>query len=575
MSFPSPSAWGALHFARRHWRLVLATVGVALVAAAALAILTRLGQPGVLADFPSWLPRGDATDRFAPIATSRAATIADQQTLLRATAVVLAILSGLALAGLGVIRAGRQGHDTAIHRAVGASRRVLRTAAGLEAACVVVLVTIAAAALATFGWSWAERTWPGSPGSAPLAASALALLPIGAAIVATLWSGRVGSARRIHAPSGPPLELHVAGLLLGVGAAAVAAALLLAPNVVRRPVTTLQLMHLRADRSPPATIAALLSDLAPGLALASAGTELGLGAVEQATTDCGECRIGSLPARFLTPRVVTFAASPDTFGAIGARLLAGRLLTPEDAQASEPVVVVNRALAANGFEAAGAVGRRLLLDAEGSRWYRVVGVVDTPTPTGFGAAQLPAEQAWFALPQRPAAFMTVMGRPGVTLPADALVVGAGAEVLERTSLAALARVEASRLRWLHTLLLLAGATALGVAALTAGLLVAGWLAAVRPEVGVRRSVGATRARIVRELGAHLARMAAIATLGAVVAGSGFRAKLAEIAGPQLAWSPAQLLVVLAAMWCVAVALAALPATALLRWSPSRLLSAES
>ncbi|MCB9505399.1 MAG: hypothetical protein H6692_04565, partial [Gemmatimonadales bacterium] len=154
MSFPSPSVWGALHFARRHWRLVLATVGVALVAAAALDILTRLGQPGVLADFPSWLPRGDATDRFAPIATSRAATIADQQTLLRATSVVLAILSGLALAGLGVIRAGRQGHDTAIHRAVGASRRVLRTAAGLEAACVVVLVTTAAAALATFGWSW-------------------------------------------------------------------------------------------------------------------------------------------------------------------------------------------------------------------------------------------------------------------------------------------------------------------------------------------------------------------------------------------------------------------------------------
>ncbi len=89
----------------------------------------------------------------------------------------------------------------------------------------------------------------------------------------------------------------------------------------------------------------------------------------------GASRAGEADYRFVTPGF---------FDAFGARLLAGRLLTPEDEKKSRLVVVVDRALAARSWPGEDPIGRvveAMTMGGPAQEW-KVVGVVDAIVSEG-------------------------------------------------------------------------------------------------------------------------------------------------------------------------------------------------
>lgn len=75
------------------------------------------------------------------------------------------------------------------------------------------------------------------------------------------------------------------------------------------------------------------------------------------------------------PSTTTYArlVTPGYFATMGIGLVDGRLLSTDDKEGSEAVVVVNRALAAKYFPGENPLGRRI---ASGGGWARIVGVVE-------------------------------------------------------------------------------------------------------------------------------------------------------------------------------------------------------
>jgi predicted permease len=76
-------------------------------------------------------------------------------------------------------------------------------------------------------------------------------------------------------------------------------------------------------------------------------------------------------------RILASEITPELFGVFNARLLAGRLLSPSDVKGSQPVAVVNRALARRIFGGGNPVGNRLRRSdpQRPQPWLTIVGVV--------------------------------------------------------------------------------------------------------------------------------------------------------------------------------------------------------
>lgn len=576
----SIAVWTARHFARRHRTELLSGVAIAALSGAVLLPLAVLTTPGALTDASAWLGPIIRSDIVESANAVRADAVLNLMTLLRAAGIVLAVLAGAALLGLGLARAGRQAVDLGVHRAVGAGRRTLRRAAFLEGGFAALIATVVTGLVGIALLALARGTWPGTLAGLGGDWTAIALLgvPVGAVILGSLLPLTTSGGRRIEPNTGPPLELHVAGGLLGFGAAAVAAALLLTPILKPVGIPDATVVHLELPAgSTDEAVATLLENvegLDGGIGLASAGVELGTGTIEHHTTDCGACRIGALPAQFLFPRVVASAVTPDTFAAIGARLVDGRVLSRTDINGTEPVVVINRSMAHGYFEAAGAVGRRLLVSGDDPTWYRVVGVIDDLPVSAFGDGLLPESHAYFSLAQRPSTTLSLIAPMTTSAPGPNTAALTPAIELGRGRLSTLQASERSGLAWGRIALLVLGGVASLVAILAAGMLVGAWLRGERVAVGVMRGVGATRWRIARGLALRVFQVAAIATATANIAASGFRDKLATFAPGSTEWSATSLLIVLA-MSCVVIAVAAVrPSLPLWRWSPARLIGED-
>jgi predicted permease len=85
--------------------------------------------------------------------------------------------------------------------------------------------------------------------------------------------------------------------------------------------------------------------------------------------------------------------SPGLFKALGTRLLAGREFAETDHATSEPVVIINSAMAARYIAGLDPVGRQV--DVNGPR--RIVGVVESMKPQGFDSE--PSPEMYFPLTQ--------------------------------------------------------------------------------------------------------------------------------------------------------------------------------
>ena len=76
------------------------------------------------------------------------------------------------------------------------------------------------------------------------------------------------------------------------------------------------------------------------------------------------------------PSITSLSVRGDYFAALGMRLLRGRMFAESDRAGSQPVVIVNRALADRFWPGEDAVGKQIVEPEEPQSPYTVVGVVN-------------------------------------------------------------------------------------------------------------------------------------------------------------------------------------------------------
>lgn len=565
-------------------------VGLGAVAIAAGLPLARLGDPGaprLRLPVPPAAEFGLAYSRLAwsPADAQWGALVALARMLL-GLAVAVAVVAVVTILALAATRASRRRVEIAVRRAVGASRRGLRVSGMLEGAMLAVAACLAGGAIAVVGSHALAASWPGLV----LPGRTWSVLAIGGGlIIATVLGAcmpvvRLPRATRVRGgrplPRAlllPTLQLGISLMMLVVAAALGREAAHVSPVSPGGAASTGSLFDVRArGRLAQRAVhyAALMHRLNEDpsvdlVSLSSAGALFGVDPVDFVTTDCGRCAQGGLRMRFRVVPAALAVVSADTFRAMRARVLRGRGFADTDGWAAPRVAVVNQALATSHFEHGDAVGRSILLGADGGRrWFTVVGVVEDRRPAAIGGAFQPPFSVYLNVLQQPprAAELLVHRRSSRDRPGRGRVATTGAAAAGDDAVSIVARgTEASRraataapLRWFARVARLEGLVALVVATLGTFAVTDRWVTALLPELAVRRAVGARRRHVV---GYVLARAAAIAIGGTAVGWwlAGMTAGTVAAAFGA-AGAPEPALILRSAAWLVTAVLAgALPA----------------
>ncbi len=458
--------------------------------------------------------------------------------LLVGTAVATLATATLTILTLSAARGSAREPEVAVRRAVGASRGGLLAAALLEAAAVGAAALALGSVLGVVGTRVAIAEWPGIMELGTLGPDVVAALAIAAAIVmGAILPLAFPRQKRVAEAEAKPQGLLVPAFQLGISLTVLTASAL----IVRHAAHLIeagragagggggQVFEIAAPDGPPAErasqYAALLERLnrqfeSGAVSLTSRGAIAGLGTVAVAVTECGRCYEGSIytPWRFkdATHQLVT----ADSFQALGVHLIAGRGITSADRWGSQRVAVISRLLAARHFQDGNAIGRALKVGVEFSDWYTVVGVVDDRQPIGFGAATLPEYTVYLSLLQLPARSVELLIRSGASTAVTPVVNGALRETLgplvprvEPVAESALLAAEIAPLEWFGRWFRVEGWATLGLAVLGTFALMRLWVLSLRPELGVRRAMGARRSQILWFL---LSRAAAVGMAGVVI-----------------------------------------------------------
>ncbi|MGH7512000.1 MAG: FtsX-like permease family protein [Gemmatimonadales bacterium] len=425
------------------------------------------------------------------------------------------VVGGLGLLLVWAALGGERVGELAVRRAVGAPRRVLLAAWLVEGTAVAggaLAVGLPAGLLLT---RWAAATWPGrvSAGTAApvmLLAAAATLTIVGGAALGFIFAPR----RRLSEGDGRPLGLTIPIAQLGLALVVLTAGALMARSAGRvAPVGSSGGDVFRAASSTgteaerAAEYAALLQALrARGaydtVSLAAAGAVAGLGTVGIITTECGVCPWGGLMVPQHSVAASQQFVSADSFQALGVRLVVGRGITDADDWRAGRVAVVSRALARFHFQDGEPIGRRLLLGDDPRTWYTVVGVVDVPPPAGLGGALLPAFTVYASVLQHPPGAVELTLRPrGPASVADpveliASALGVDSRRVERTTVTALLAAQRAPVAWFGRWFALDGWASLLLALGGTVVQMTLWVRSLGPELGLRRALGASRARIV-------------------------------------------------------------------------------
>jgi hypothetical protein len=268
--------------------------------------------------------------------------------------------------------------------------------------------------------------------------------------------------------------------------------------------------------------------------------------------------------------------SADSFAAMGVHLRAGRGITAEDTwDAAERVAVVNHALAVRHFENGDAIGRRIRLGTDPRHWHRVVGIVDDPR-SALGGTLQPEFTVYASILQHPTTSADLLvrreeseGDGNVNL--RAIGARAGVIVTHRGSEREMVAENSARLRWFGRWFLLEGVALLVLAIGGAFVAMLLWVRGLRPDLAVRRAVGATRTRVLAWV---LVRAAGTGLAGAALGlwfGPSLWLGLGDLIEGLPGWDGGLAVRLTAALIGVSLAGAALPAWRAAREAPARIL----
>jgi hypothetical protein len=531
-----------------HWHAgtgALVALTAALTIAGAIPALTLLGGTAAapsltlaLADTPALLTDWGTNAVVWPQVQQLA--VLHLLSIVRGATLLTLAVGAATLLALHLARTAARSGEVVVARAVGASRKVVFGAMVLEASALA-SVALFVGVLCALGAVVALRTaWPGQAASADLALSTAGTLAIAALVMlAPLLLVRALTTTRLVDDDRRPLTLIIPALQLG------AALVVLAGGTTLRGVMQIQQRELSSVTDSRVLVQELrnsdvnrlsrarqfaaflagrhITDPQALVSVGSSGMHRGLGAVAQATSDCGKrCAISEV-VRGSTEDVAHFAVSGDTFAVAGLRVRSGRGLTDADRWDSPLVAVVNASLARAMFPGGDAVGKRLQLTALANAWFEVVGIVDDAPARGLGAVMQPRLGVYVSILQQPVGTFEVATQQHA-IPADALR-DAGQVRGGSQSLATMRGGDVRVLAWFSNLLL-------GMGAITAVIAVGGllvmlglWLESQKRELGVRRAVGARR----RDVHALVLSRAALVAVG----GSAFGAWLGQIAWDML------------------------------------------
>ena len=121
----------------------------------------------------------------------------------------------------------------------------------------------------------------------------------------------------------------------------------------------------------------------PGVELASMTRDVPLSGANPTLNYDIEGSPASLPAD--QPRARFRLASPDYFKTLQIPLVRGRYIERQDTETSQPVVVINEALARQMFSGQDPIGKRIQCAFEGSSWSTIVGIVKNTRSVGLDA----------------------------------------------------------------------------------------------------------------------------------------------------------------------------------------------
>jgi predicted permease len=265
--------------------------------------------------------------------------------------------------------------------------------------------------------------------------------------------------------------------------------------------------------------------------------------------------------------------SDDFFETMQTRVLAGRDFEQRDAAGTPPVVIVNQTVARKFFGAQDPVGKQLRLQTSGEKptTVTIVGLVEdakyatlreAPRPTVY----LPTSQSE---PVSTAITfeLRVVGAPASYRPLITEAVGQVSTniSLQLTTLDEVVDMSLNRERMLATLSGFFGGLALLLAVLGLYGTISYAVVRRRNEIGIRMTLGAARATVLRMVLAEVSRMAAIGiVLGALGALAATRLIASFLFGVT-ARDPATLAISASILAVVAIAAGALPA-----WRAARL-----
>lgn len=533
---------------RNHWRTAT-WLGFAAAAAittlAPVLSLTPAGssvlQPDPVRSVDLLLPLTGGAQAPAAIQGETLAQLLSLLLVIAAAACAVAVVTALTLQWT---RAGARDLDTAVRRAVGASRRNLALSflgegmvLALTAVPLGLLMGYASLRIALRLWPDTVGAWNYSP--APIAIVTAVTLMLGALLPMRFARGR----RLVNLPANP-LSLFPPVIQVGASLAILLAAtlvsrqatLLIGPGNTAAEGTVYQLVDAETDHAARAAqYVDMLRDLAAAegieaVSLTSPGALVGLGTVDWVEADCGQCFTGGMFVRFQSERAVHHVVSPDTFAVFGIPVVAGRAFTLDDGYAAGRVAIVNRQMAARHFENGNPLGRTIFMGTARVP-YTVVGVVDDGKAPGRSGGVQPRFAVYLNTLQHPITATDLVVRGNAA--AAARVLSARPQLQHSQGVAESAiRVAFTRpMAWFARWFRVEAIAALLFGALGTMVSVGLWVNALVPELAIHRALGATRRRIALRV---LSRAVLIIGAGIFVAlaavGPSLRAVLSDILG---------------------------------------------